>query len=52
MVLNKHFCSCRLEKRDAQGNPASVTVPLDYEGEPKIKFLQGTFFSFLRYASF
>lgn len=50
MVLNKHFCSCRLGKRDTQGNLASVTMPLDIKGELRNKFLQGTFYKFPRYA--
>jgi len=50
MVLNKHFCSCRLGKRDTQGNLASVTVPLDIKRELRNKFLQGTFYKFPRYA--
>lgn len=41
-MLNKHFCSCRMEKSDTQGKLPFVTVLLDYKEEPKIKFLAET----------
>lgn len=41
-MLNKHFCSCRMEKSDTQGKLPFVTVFLDYKEEPKIKFIAET----------